>query len=119
MLNLNFNMVGSPNYARFVYDGDNSGFPVGPGSAEGPEGSGLIEAVFVDYFRNQGLPSEPTPFSGRSDYGPFIAEDVPAGGLFTGAEGIMTALQARALRRAGRASRMTSATTRSATRSRT
>jgi Zn-dependent M28 family amino/carboxypeptidase len=94
MLNLNFDMVGSPNYARFVYDGDNSGFPVGPGSAEGPEGSGLIEAVFVDYFRNQGLPSEPTPFSGRSDYGPFIEEDIPAGGLFTGAEGIMTAAQA-------------------------
>ena len=29
-LNLNFDMVGSPNYVRFVYDGDNSAFPVGP-----------------------------------------------------------------------------------------
>jgi Zn-dependent M28 family amino/carboxypeptidase len=95
MLNLNFDMIGSPNYARFVYDGDNSGFPVGPGAAAGPDGSGLIEAVFVNYFTNQGLPSEPTPFSGRSDYGPFIARNIPAGGLFTGAEGIKTPLQAQ------------------------
>ncbi len=38
---------------------------------------------------------EPTAFDGRSDYGPFIAEgvDIPAGGLFTGAEGRKTAEQ--------------------------
>ena len=94
LLNLNFDMIGSPNYVRFVYDGDNSAFPVGPGAAEGPDGSGLIEDVFTTYFDNQGLASEPTPFSGRSDYGPFIAEGIPAGGLFTGAEGIKTAAQA-------------------------
>jgi Zn-dependent M28 family amino/carboxypeptidase len=93
--NLNFDMVGSPNYVRFVYDGDNSKFPVGPGAAQGPDGSGLIEAVFVQYFKNQGLASEPTPFSGRSDYGPFIAQGIPAGGLFTGAEGLKTAAQAQ------------------------
>ena len=29
---LNFDMIGSPNYVRFVYDGDNSAFPVGPAS---------------------------------------------------------------------------------------
>ena len=96
VLNLNFDMVGSPNYARFIYDGDNSAFPVGAGSAEGPEGSGEIERVFRDYFAAAGLASEETPFSGRSDYGPFIAKKVgiPAGGLFTGAEGIKTAAQA-------------------------
>ena len=94
MLNLNFDMVGSPNYVRFVYDGDNSAFPVGPGAALGPDGSGQIESVFVSYFRNRGLESDPTPFSGRSDYGPFIARGIPAGGLFTGAEGIKTARQA-------------------------
>ena len=37
-LNLNFDMVGSPNYVRFVYDGDNSAFPVGPGAAVGTGG---------------------------------------------------------------------------------
>ena len=93
-MNLNFDMVGSPNYVRFVYDGDNSAFPVGPGSAAGPPGSAAIEALFHDYFASQGLASAETPFSGRSDYGPFIAVGIPAGGLFTGAEGIKTAAQA-------------------------
>lgn len=91
---LNFDMVGSPNFVRFVYDGDNSFFPVGPGAALGPAGSGTIEQVFNDYFDSQGLAKSPTPFSGRSDYGPFIAVGIPAGGLFTGAEGIKTAAEA-------------------------
>lgn len=91
---LNFDMIGSPNYVRFVYDGDNSRFPVGPGAAAGPPGSGPIEQLFHDYFDSQGLASEETAFSGRSDYGPFIAEGIPAGGLFTGAEGVKTEEQA-------------------------
>ncbi|HEX2916346.1 MAG TPA: M28 family peptidase [Chloroflexia bacterium] len=93
-LNLNFDMIGSPNYVRFVYDGDNSAFPVSGGAQPGPQGSGEIERVFVDYFKAQGFPTEPTPFNGRSDYGPFIAVGIPAGGLFSGAEGIKTAGQA-------------------------
>jgi Zn-dependent M28 family amino/carboxypeptidase len=93
-MNLNFDMLNSPNFVRFVYDGDNSAFPVGPGAAEGPAGSGEIEQIFHSYFASQGLPSAETPFSGRSDYGPFIAIGIPAGGLFTGAEGIKTAEQA-------------------------
>ena len=88
-LNLNFDMIGSPNFVRFVYDGDGSDTAVA-----GPNGSGVIEDVFNDYFAGQGLPAEPTEFSGRSDYGPFIAVGIPAGGLFTGAEGIKTAEQA-------------------------
>ncbi len=94
MAMINFDMVGSPNFVRFVYDGDNSAFPVGPGAAEGPPGSAYLETLFVDYFNAVGLASDPTPFSGRSDYGPFIAVGIPAGGLFTGAEGIKTAAQA-------------------------
>ncbi|MEU2611125.1 M28 family metallopeptidase [Micromonospora sp. NPDC007271] len=95
-LYLNFDMVASPNYVRFVYDGDNSAFPVGTGSAPGPAGSGAIEQLFHDYFASQGLASRETPFSGRSDYGPFIAAGVgiPSGGLFTGAEGLKTAAEA-------------------------
>jgi Zn-dependent M28 family amino/carboxypeptidase len=50
--------------------------------------------VFLDYFAGQGLETEATAFDGRSDYGPFIAVGIPAGGLFTGAEGIKTAAQA-------------------------
>jgi Zn-dependent M28 family amino/carboxypeptidase len=93
-LYLNFDMVGSPNYVRFVYDGDNSAYGEAEGAAVGPEGSGAIEKLFTDYFASQGLESEESPFSGRSDYGPFIAEGVPAGGLFTGAEGVKTEEQA-------------------------
>lgn len=88
-LYLNFDMIASPNYVRFVYDGDNSAFPVGPGAAAGPAGSAQIEDLFHDYFTSVGLASSETAFSGRSDYGPFIAAGVgiPSGGLFTGAEG--------------------------------
>jgi Zn-dependent M28 family amino/carboxypeptidase len=87
--NLNFDMLASPNYVRFVYDGDGSDTPVA-----GPPGSAQIEGVFDKYFANQGLATEPTAFDGRSDYGPFIAVGIPAGGLFSGAEGIKTAEEA-------------------------
>jgi Zn-dependent M28 family amino/carboxypeptidase len=80
-LNLNFDMLGSPNYVRFVYDGDGSDTP-----DSGPDGSGLIEDVFLDYFASQNLETEPTAFDGRSDYRPFILAGIPAGGLFSGAE---------------------------------
>jgi Zn-dependent M28 family amino/carboxypeptidase len=82
-------MIGSPNFVRFVYDGDGSATGIA-----GPNGSGVIEDVFNDYFTAQDLDHEPTAFSGRSDYGPFIAVGIPAGGLFTGAEGIKTPQQA-------------------------
>ena len=82
---LNFDMVGSPNYVRFVYDGDGSAFGL-----DGPNGSAHIERTFVDYFASQNLASEPTEFSGRSDYQAFIEAGIPAGGLFTGAEGVKT-----------------------------
>jgi Zn-dependent M28 family amino/carboxypeptidase len=88
-LNLNFDMIGSPNYVRFVYDGDGSDTEL-----EGPKGSENIEHVFLSYFEEQGLPVEPTAFDGRSDYGPFIDVGIPAGGLFTGADGIKTEEQA-------------------------
>ncbi len=82
-LNINLDMIGSPNPVRFVYDGDGSATPLA-----GPNGSKNIEQVFLDYFASQGMATEPTAFDGRSDYGPFIAVGIPAGGLFTGAEGI-------------------------------
>ena len=87
--NLNFDMIGSPNYVRFVYDGDGSDTP-----SAGPPGSAQIEQIFNSYFASQGLATEPTAFDGRSDYGPFILQGIPAGGLFSGAEGIKTPEQA-------------------------
>ena len=87
-LYLNFDMIGSPNFARFIYDGDGSAFGI-----KGPSGSDNIEQVFEDFFASQGLASEPTAFDGRSDYDAFISAGIPAGGLFTGAEDAKTAEQ--------------------------
>ena len=92
-LYLNFDMVGSPNHVFFVYDGDNSD---NVGAPAGPAGSAQIEKVFENFYTERGIPFKGTDFSGRSDYGPFIAMgvDIPSGGLFTGAEGIKTADEA-------------------------
>lgn len=84
-LYLNFDMIASPNYVYAIYDGDGSAFGI-----SGPTGSAQIEALFESYYASQGLPSVPTEFNGRSDYGPFLDAGVPAGGLFTGAEEIKT-----------------------------
>ncbi|WP_369257967.1 M28 family peptidase [Geodermatophilus amargosae] len=84
-LYLNFDMIGSPNFARFVYDGDQSTFPA-PAGVPVPEGSDQIEYVFEDFYESRGLYYEGTEFSGRSDYQAFINNGIPSGGLFTGAE---------------------------------
>jgi aminopeptidase Y len=86
-LYLNFEMIGSPNHVFFIYDGDDSD---GEGAGPGPEGSAQIEYLFESYYLQVGQPFKGTDFSGRSDYGPFIAVGIPSGGLFTGAEGIKT-----------------------------
>jgi len=88
---LNYDMIGSPNFGRFIYDGDNSD---NVGAPAGPTGSAQIEDVYEAYFTSRGLPFEGSDFTGRSDYGPFIAAAIPSGGLFTGAEGIKTPEQA-------------------------
>jgi Zn-dependent M28 family amino/carboxypeptidase len=87
-LYLNFDMVGSPNHGFFVYDGDDSD---GVGAGPGPAGSAQIEDKFEEFFASRGIPTRGTDFDGRSDYGRFIAFGIPAGGLFTGAEGLKTA----------------------------
>ena len=83
--NLNFDMVGSPNYVRFVYDGNGSDTPLA-----GPAGSAGIEKVFTDYFAAQGLATRPTAFDGGTDYAPFLAAGIPAGGLTGGAGDVKT-----------------------------
>jgi len=90
-LYLNFDMIGSPNHVFGIYDGDDSD---GVGAGPGPEGSAQIERTFEEFFEMRSLPYQGTDFTGRSDYGPFIAVGIPSGGLFTGAEGIKTAAEA-------------------------
>jgi Zn-dependent M28 family amino/carboxypeptidase len=90
-LYLNFDMIGSPNFVRFVYDGDGPTLPLG---SPAPNGSGQIEKVFLNYFASQNLATEPIPFDGRSDYQPFFDAGIPAGGLISGDAGIKTKEQA-------------------------
>jgi len=82
-LNLNFDMLGSPNFMRGIYNG-----------SSGPEdvrhGSALIQKLFEGHFRSENLPFMLTAFDGRSDYAAFISNGIPAGGLFTGAEVLKT-----------------------------
>ena len=77
---LNFDMVSSPNFVRNVY--------------EGPD---VTEKVFTDYFAIRGIRVEVnSALDGRSDHVRFEARGIPAGGLFSGAEGIKTAEEAAA-----------------------
>ncbi len=87
---LNVDMIGSPNFANFIYDGDGSDFGL-----QGPPGSAAIERLFQSYFRLRGAASEGTEIDFRSDYAQFFEDGIPFGGLFTGAEGIKTVEQAQ------------------------
>jgi len=85
-LNLNFDMLGSPNYYYGIYNGSS-------GSANIKQGSTKIQELFEVFFITSALPYELSPFTGRSDYGPFISVGIPAGGLAAGAEVIKSAAQ--------------------------
>ncbi len=82
-LYLNFDMLASPNGGYFTYDGDDS---ERNGAAAGPAGSDGIERVFAKFYADRGIQLGAADFDGRSDYGPFIAVGIPAGGVATGAE---------------------------------
>jgi Peptidase family M28/PA domain len=81
---LNFDMVGSPNYARFVYDGTRE-----------PSGSQRIEDAFRAYFGSRRLPVDEISIAGASDHAPFASARIAVGGLFTGADSLKTAGQQR------------------------
>ena len=74
---LNFDMVASPNYLRFLY------------------GSPEVTKVFENHFDARDLETDSFDLAGRSDHGPFAAEDVPVGGIFSGDSGVKTGRQAR------------------------
>ena len=91
-LYMNYDMVGSPNYIFMVYDADESTFPA-PEGVTIPDGSTAIEDLYESYYTWVDEPYEDTEFSGRSDYQAFIDNDIPSGGLFTGAEVVKTEQQ--------------------------
>jgi Zn-dependent M28 family amino/carboxypeptidase len=91
-LYLNFDMVGSPNYVFMTQDADRSSFEP-PAGVPIPDGSIEIEDLFESFYTLKGEPYDDAAFDGRSDYQAFINNDIPAGGLFTGAEVRKTAEQ--------------------------
>ncbi|KAL1914425.1 uncharacterized protein VTP21DRAFT_8877 [Calcarisporiella thermophila] len=86
---LNFDMIASPNYVISVYNGDERGTPL-------PPGSNAVTKMFVDYFekKREVYQTAVYPFS-RSDVGPFAKLRIAVGGLDTGAEKRKTQEQAR------------------------
>lgn len=87
---LNVDMVGSPNFVNFIYDGDGSDFGL-----QGPPGSAAIERLLRSYFQLRREPTEGTEIDFRSDYAQFFEDGIAFGGLFTGAEGIKTVEQSQ------------------------
>ena len=82
-LYLNFDMVGSPNPGYFVYND--------PGL---PYGSKHIEKAFSDFYNAANLGPEGLNVRGASDYGPFAALGIPAGGIISGGTEVKTEAQA-------------------------
>ncbi|CAF2321798.1 unnamed protein product [Rotaria sp. Silwood2] len=81
-MNLNFDMLASPNFIFGIYD-DNTVTPVSviPGSHR-------ITRSCIDYFEPNRLSWDYTNFSGRNDYGPFVAEGIVCEDLFACTGGI-------------------------------
>lgn len=77
---LNFDMVGSENFVRSIYEGPDE-----------------VESVFESYFDQRNLETETnSALDGRSDHGPFQDAGIPTGGLFSGAGGTKTREQQEA-----------------------
>ena len=82
---LNFDMLGSPNYIRFVY----AEAAAAPGSAE-------LTSLFASYFEGRGMAWQPIDLTGHSDQGAFTGAAIPTGGLFSGGREPKTDAQAAA-----------------------
>jgi N-acetylated-alpha-linked acidic dipeptidase len=77
----NFELIASPNFARFLIDGD---VPEAPGSA-------TVTKVFEQYFTRAGLPFETEPVTGvGSDQAPFVTAGIAVGGMDMGTIGLKT-----------------------------
>ncbi|MGW0465281.1 M28 family peptidase [Streptomyces sp. NPDC003027] len=90
-LYLNFEMIASPNYGLFVFDGDNSD---GANTQIAPEGSAALERDIAGFLGRRSLQHAGTPFVGRFDHGPFVDAGIPSGGTFSGAEAIKSPAEA-------------------------
>lgn len=89
VMNMNFDMLGSPNWYRGVDR-------VVSGNASVLKSSAVVQAGLEDYFEQHGLVYEFNDVNaegGRSDYAAFLAAGIAASGLATGAEKIKSVEQ--------------------------
>ncbi|KAF8984074.1 Leucyl aminopeptidase yscIV [Entomortierella lignicola] len=77
-MNLNFDMLASPNYVPYVHDGKTA-----PKDLVLP--STKIDNLLIEYFKFEDEDYEYTDMTGGSDFLPFLLEGIPSGGLLTGA----------------------------------
>ncbi|KAL3478116.1 hypothetical protein BJX99DRAFT_269503 [Aspergillus californicus] len=78
---MDYDMLGSPNFAYQVYNATN---------AVNPVGSEELRDLYTEFYISHGLNFTYIPFDGRSDYDAFIRNGIPGGGIATGAEGVKT-----------------------------
>ena len=90
LVNLNFDMAGSPNFIFGIYNADSAPSET-PQSAR--PGSKQVTDMYRNWFISQNLPWDLRDLNGRSDYGPFLAAGIAAGGVATGSDAIKTAEQ--------------------------
>jgi Zn-dependent M28 family amino/carboxypeptidase len=90
LINLNFDMAASPNFIFGIYDAKTA--PNETPSRAIP-GSTKVTELYRQWFIEQNLPWDFRDFNGRSDYGPFLAAGVAAGGVATGSDAVKTATQ--------------------------
>ena len=64
-VNLNYDMLASSNYIRGVYNGSQADPPITKSCTK-------IAQIYEEFFLDQNLKYQFTPFNGRSDYGPFL-----------------------------------------------
>lgn len=83
---MDYDMMGSPNFAYQIYNATNLDSPVG---------SEELRDLYVDWYEKHDLNYTFIPFDGRSDYDGFIRAGIPAGGIATGAEGIKSKEEAK------------------------
>lgn len=79
-MNLNFDMLGSPNYYLGIHDGSTA--------VNAQNGSMVITSMFEDYFNILELDYDLIELRAGSDFVPFVEAGIPAGGLAAGAGSI-------------------------------
>ncbi|KAK6523006.1 Leucyl aminopeptidase yscIV [Arthrobotrys megalospora] len=84
VMNLNFDMIASPNYRYGVLPGDDPLVPPRNPST----GSAEIKQHFLDFFAKTGRNAVLADLVPSSDHWPFLDVGIPVGGIFMGAGGL-------------------------------